>query len=175
MSQQKDAQKSSIEDKILKELQKNCRQNLDEIGKKCGCSRYKVGRFIKKLEENDMILGYSAILNPLKSKKKHFILLIKRTSEPIEDDILKRLPNAEGIDIIPELKNELIDTYYVHGKYDWVLTFLAEDLTDAKDFCNKIYKYYNKYVEQLDLLETVGPLRKNGFRIPGDEKITKIL
>jgi len=46
MSDQINAQKSNIEDKILKELQNNCRQNLDEIGKKCGCSRYKVGRFI---------------------------------------------------------------------------------------------------------------------------------
>jgi DNA-binding Lrp family transcriptional regulator len=169
------AQKSNIEEKILKELQKDCRQNLDEIGKKCGCSRYKVGRFIKKLEENNMILGYSAILNPLKSKYKHFILLLKRTSEPVDEDLLKKLPSANDEDLIPELKNQLLDTYYVHGKYDWVMTFLAEDLSDAKEFCNKIYKYFNKYVEKLDLLETVGPLRKSGFRIPGDEKITRIL
>jgi DNA-binding Lrp family transcriptional regulator len=175
MGDQINAQKSSIEDKILKELQRNCRKNLDEIGKKCGCSRYKVGRFIKKLEDENMILGYSAILNPLKSKNKHFILLIKRTSEPIDEDLLKRLPLSSRVDMIPDQKNELLDTYYVHGKYDWVLTFLAEDLTDAKEFCNKIFKYFHKYIEQLDLLETVGPLRKNGFRIPGDEKIAKIL
>jgi len=175
MSDQINAQKSNIEDKILKELQNNCRQNLDEIGKKCGCSRYKVGRFIKKLEENNMILGYSAILNPLKTKEKHFILLIKRTSNPIDDDILNKLPLSSGMDMLPDLKNKLQDTYYVHGKYDWVITFIADDISDAKDFCNKILKFYNKYVERLDLLETVGPLRKNGFRIPEDKKITQIL
>jgi Lrp/AsnC family leucine-responsive transcriptional regulator len=175
MIDQNNAQKSNIEDKILNELQKNCRQNLDEIGKKCGCSRYKVGRFIKKLEDNNMILGYSAILNPIKTKEKHFILLIKRTSHPIDEEVLNKLPLSSGMDILPDLKNKLLDTYYVHGIYDWVITFLADDLSDAKDFCNKILKFYNKYVERLDLLETVGPLRKNGFRIPEDEKITRIL
>ena len=73
MAKQNNAQNSNLEEKILKELQKNCRLNLDEIGKKCGCSRYKVSRVMKKLEENNTIVGYSAIINPTKIKLKYFI------------------------------------------------------------------------------------------------------
>jgi DNA-binding Lrp family transcriptional regulator len=175
MPSQKNAQKSNIEEKILNELQNNCRANLDEIGKKCGCSRYKVGRFIKKLEDSNTILGYSAIINPNKTNYKHFILLIKRTTHPVDEEILEKLPVSSGFDMLPEIKNKLQDTYYVHGEYDWVITFIANDLSDAKDFCNKILKYYNKYVADLALLETIGPLRKNGFRIPDDDLVTRIL
>jgi len=175
MNNPRNAQKLNIEDKILEELQKNCRLNLDEIGKRCGCSRYKVGRFIKKLEDNNIILGFSAIINPNKSNHKHFVLLLKRTTLPIEEEILNKLPLVSGSDILPDIKINLEDTYYVHGDFDWVVTFTAEDISYAKDFCNKILKYFNKYVEQIELLETIGPIRKNGFRIKQSDKVTKIL
>ncbi len=169
------AQKSNIEERILNELQKNCRLNLDEIGKKCGCSRYKVGRFIKKLEENNTILGYSAIINPDKTNHKHFILLIRRTTLPIDEEILKKLPLISGTDLIPGIKINLEDTFYVNGDFDWVTTFTAADISYAKDFCNKILKFFSKYVERLDLLETIGPIRKNGFRITESDRVTRIL
>lgn len=169
------SQKSNIEEKILNELKNNCRLNLDEIGKKCGCSRYKVGRFIKKLEENKTIIGYSAIINPNKTNEKHFILLVKRTTLPLDEEILKKLPLFSGSDLVPNIRIYLDDTFYVHGEFDWVVTFTADDISFAKDFCNKILKYYNKFIERLELLETIGPIRKNGFRIKQSEKITKIL
>jgi DNA-binding Lrp family transcriptional regulator len=166
---------SKSEEKILNELQKNCRLNLDEIGKKCGCSRYKVGRFIKKLEENNTILGYTAIINPNKTNFKHYILLIKRTTQPLEDELIKKLPLLSGNDLVPGIKINLEDTLYVHGNFDWVMTFTALDISYAKDFCNKILKYYRNYVESIELLETIGPIRKNGFRISKSDKIIKIL
>ena len=169
------AQKLNSEEKILYELQKNCRLNLDEIGKKCGCSRYKVGRFIKKLEEDNTILGYSAIINPNKTNLKHFILLIKRTTQPLDENLIKKLPLLSGNELVPGIKINLEDTLYVHGNFDWVMTFTAIDISYAKDFCNKILKDFNNYIESLELLETIGPIRKNGFRISKSDKIIKIL
>jgi DNA-binding Lrp family transcriptional regulator len=174
MNKKKIAQNSNCEEKILNELEKNCRLNLDEIGKKCDCSRYKVSRYIKKLEDNKTILGYSAIINPHKTNLKHYILLIKRTNLPLEEDLIKKLPVISGDDIIPDIKINLNDTLYVHGNYDWVITFKTNDISNAKDFCNKILKFFNKFVESLELLETVAPIRINGFKIPKSE-IPKIL
>jgi DNA-binding Lrp family transcriptional regulator len=175
MNRQTNAQNSNLEEQILNELQKNCRLNLDKIGKKCGCSRYKVARFMKKLEDNNIILGYSAIVNPNKINLKHFILLIKRTSVPLDEDIIKKLPVIGESDLIPNLNINLENTLYVHGNFDWVTTFTTSDIIDAKNFCNKILKYFSKYVERIELLETVGPIRINGFRISPTEGITKIL
>ena len=159
---------SNLEEKILEELQKNCRLNIDEIGKKCGCSRYKVKRVMKKLEENNTIVGYSAIINPNKVNRKCFILLAKRSHIPLEEDILKSLLAqrdtnlSRETDFVPNADVKSIASSYVHGDYDWVLVFTAKDISIAKDFYNKIIKYYNKYVVNLKLLEVVIPFRING-------------
>ncbi|UCF50510.1 MAG: Lrp/AsnC family transcriptional regulator [Thermoplasmatales archaeon] len=172
------AQNSNLEEKILNELQKNCRLNLDEIGKKCGCSRYKVARIMKKLEEEGIIVGYSAVVNPTKTKFKYFILLVKRTSQPFDEEMINNIPIMRETDFVPVVNIKSIATLYVHGNYDWILTFTAPDIADAKEFYNKIFKYYNKYIENLELLEIVLPFRMHGFVMAPDEEIknfTKIL
>jgi DNA-binding Lrp family transcriptional regulator len=172
------AQISSLEEKILHELQKNCKLNLDEIGKKCGCSRYKVGRVIKKFEENRTIVGYSAVLNPNKTKSKYYVLLVKRTSIPFDEEMIKMIPFTRETDFVPNVKINSIATLYVHGNYDWVLAFTAPDILAAKEFCNKIFKFFSKYIDNLDLLEIVAPFRMMGFIMASPEEIkemTKIL
>ena len=175
MNEDNSAHNSNIEEKILHELQKNCRMNLDEIGKKCGCSRYKVGRVMRKLEKNNTIVGYSAVINPNKINSKYYVLLVKRTAHPFDEDMIKKIPFTRETDFVPDVKIKSVATLYVHGNFDWVTTFTASDITHAKDFCNKILKFFSKYVESIELLETVGPIRINGFRISPSEDITKIL
>ena len=176
MNEKNNSKNSSIEEKILEELQKNCRQNLDEIGKKCGCSRHKVTRVMKKLEDKGIILGYTAIINPKKMNLNQYFLLFKRTSIPIGEEILKKLPVNNITDIIPiipaNIKN--ISTHYINGEFDWITSFIAEDISDAKDFCNQILKMFHKYVENLILLEVVLPIRMQGFKITQKLKITDL-
>jgi DNA-binding Lrp family transcriptional regulator len=168
-------QKSNLEGKILNELQKNCKLKLTEIGKKCGCSRYKVGRVIKELEENKIIIGYSAITNPNEMNLKYYILLVKRTSLPLSEDIVKKLPVGKFTDLLPEINIKIKDTLYVHGYYDWVITFTADNISKAKELCNRILEGYSKYIESVELLELVLPLRLDGIRIYQPEQKSKIL
>jgi len=167
MSEHNNEQNSNIEEKILDELQKNCRLNLDEIGKKCGCSRYKVGRVIKKFENNKTIIGYSAVINPKKINLKHYIVLIKRTNKPVAEETLKKLPVTDITDILPDTKINinLKDTSYLHGNFDWITTFTTNDISSAKEYCNQILRVFHKYVSTIELLETVKPIRINGLRI----------
>ena len=55
----KSSQKRLIEDeeKILEILQTHAKASIDDIAKKCGFSRQKVWRIIKKLEEEKTIWG----------------------------------------------------------------------------------------------------------------------
>jgi Lrp/AsnC family transcriptional regulator len=77
------------EKKILIHLQKNARESIDEIAKKCGFSRQKVWRIIKRLEENKEIWGYRAVVDNEKLGVQRYIMLIKRSVEPIDDAISK--------------------------------------------------------------------------------------
>jgi DNA-binding Lrp family transcriptional regulator len=169
---------SNIEKKILDELQKNCRRNLDEIGKKCGCSRYKVAKVMKKLEENNTILGYSTIINPIKINLKLFILLVKRSSVPFDEDMIKSIPTTLETVFKPHVDITIYHTLYLHGTYDWIITFSAENIPVAKEFCNKCYKFFSKYIDNLELLEIVAPFRISGFPVASPEgmkELTKIL
>jgi DNA-binding Lrp family transcriptional regulator len=142
MVKNSNAQKIEIEEKILKELQKNCRISPDEIGKKCGCSRYKVNRIMKKLEEDNIMVGYTAVLNPLRLNLKYIFLLVKRSTVPLDEEILKRIESSRKTDLsretdfVPEVDVKSIASLYVHGNYDWIVSFTAKDISIAKDFCN---------------------------------------
>ena len=43
------------EKKVIRELQRNSKESIDKIAKKCGFSRQKVWRIIKRLEKNKTI------------------------------------------------------------------------------------------------------------------------
>ena len=170
-----DAQKSILEKKILNELLKNCRANLDEIGKKCGCSRYKVGRVIKKLEESKTILGYSAIIDPRALNLKYYILLVKRTSSPLPESITKILCKGTIIDILPKIDVDIVDTIYINGYYDFIVTFTTDSITKAKELCNRVLESYCSYIEKTELLEMVIPFRLERIRVYQPEEKSKIL
>ena len=61
----KSSKKQIYEDelKVIAELQKNAKENIDTISKNCGYSRQKVWRIINRLEENKTIWGYTAVVN----------------------------------------------------------------------------------------------------------------
>jgi len=48
---------------VVQKLQKNSKESIDKIAKKCGFSRQKVWRIIKRLEKNKTIWGYHAIVD----------------------------------------------------------------------------------------------------------------
>ena len=70
--------------KVINKLQENSNENIGEIAKKCGFSRQKAWRIIKKLEEEKTIWGYRAIINNEKTNMNGFVLLIKGKRLPIE-------------------------------------------------------------------------------------------
>jgi len=156
---------SNLERKVLDELQKNCRINIDEIGKKCDCSRYKVSRIIKKLEKSKAIIGYTTAINPNIINLKYFILLIKRSSEPLNQNISKHVAMGDFTDLLPEIDVKIIDTLYLNGYYDFMITFTTDDITKAKETYNRLIEIYSKYIDRMELLETVIPFRLNGIRI----------
>ena len=170
----KDDPKSNVEKKILNELLQNCRANLDDIGKKCGCSRYKVGRVIKKLEENKTIIGYSAIIDPRSLNLSYYILLVKRTPLPLTDSITKILCKGSYIDLFSDISLDFVDSMYINGYYDFIVTFTAEGIAKAKELCNRILEVYSPYIEKIELLEMVMPFRLERIKISQPEEKSKI-
>jgi len=158
------------EKKIIRELERNSKQGIDNIGKNCGFSRQKVWRIIKKLEEEQTIWGYKAVIDDERIGTKQFVMLIK--SSPIsKKDILDKIINLTLTKKVETIGIEIESGGLVHGAYDWMLNFSALDLKQVKKFGEMFIKEYPNLVKKIDILEYVFPLKKCGMKNPNIDKL----
>ncbi|HEC81428.1 MAG TPA: Lrp/AsnC family transcriptional regulator [Thermoplasmatales archaeon] len=165
------------ERKIISLLQSDAGQSIDSIAKKCGFSRQKVWRIIKRLEENGTIWGYTAVTDNAKTEVERFIVLIKRTTQPVKKDLVERIIKRDIEEMAKKanLEINLENSYFVNGVYDWVITFTARNLTEAKKFCEKINTAYDGYIAELQLLEEVFPVKTQGIINPNVEDLKNFI
>ena len=100
---------------------------------------------------------------------KQYIMLIKRSNKPIGDVINKI------IDLPMQCKEEEIDidvicSSYLHGHYDWMLIFTANDIKNAKKFTELLTKQYQHAISEVHLLEDIFSVKKCGVVNPEIEK-----
>jgi len=160
------------EKKVISELQRNSKESIDKVAKKCGFSRQKVWRIIKRLEKNKTIWGYHAIVDNEKINMKSYVLLIKRTNEPIGENIDKII-NASLSEIGKQVQVNVQVNSYLHGIYDWMFCFTAEDIRQAKKFSEILTREFSKYIGEIHILEEIFPLKKCESLNPNIHKLNE--
>ena len=163
------------EKKILSELVKNSNEKIETIAKHCGFSRQKTWRFIKQLEAKGLIWGYTAIFNEEKIGRKHFILMVKRTTKQLEEKTIDKIVSRKLEDLVAELGITIENSSYVHGEYDWVLTFTAEDIKQAKKFSDSLVAYHPGVIEKITIMQTLMFIRKHYILNPEKMKLKDFL
>jgi DNA-binding Lrp family transcriptional regulator len=163
------------ERKILFELVKNSHENIDTISKHCRFSRQKTWRFIKQLEEKKLIWGYTAIFNEEKIGLTHFMLMIKRTTKQLEEGAVNRIISRRAEDIAAELGVLFESSSYVHGEYDWVVTFTAQGIQQAKKFSDSLIALHPGEIEDITILQTLIFIRKHYILNPDRKKLKDFL
>lgn len=163
------------EKKVIEQLQKNSMENLDMFAKKCGFSRQKVWRIIKNLEKNQFIWGYTAIIDTEYQQKKHYVLLMKRNAQKINQKIVDILLSRELDEEVRKLWIVIETSSYLHGEYDWLATFLAPDIIAAKKFSELVKTTYPETFQKIDLLETLFDIKRQNIINPNAQHLKKIL
>ena len=161
--------------KILAELQKNSNESIETIAKSCGFSRQKVWKTIKQLEKNRMIWGYTAIVDEDKKDLSHFIVLIKKTTKPLDKKIVDRIDSIQIEDIASPEGVNIESSCFVHGNYDWVISFTARDIKQAKSFCNVLCGGFPGSIEKIDLMQTLYFVRKHYIFNPDRKKLSDLM
>lgn len=141
--------------KIIDEIKKNANKSIADIAKKCEFSRQKVWRYIKDLEKNHTIWGYSTIINEEKLNRKSYIMLIKKSNKPIEKEEVDKVINRDLEKDINKIGIEVVSSIYTNGVYDWVIIFTAPDIVIAKNFVEYFNKLYEGIVSKVDLIENM--------------------
>ncbi len=173
----KSSQKRLIEDekKILDILQVNAQASIDDIAKKCGFSRQKVWRIIKKLEEDKAIWGYTAICEQERYNLKHFIMMMKRSTTPIDQKVMHEVLTTRLDDLVPESNIVIENIEYIHGSFDGIFSFYAPDLIAAKRFSDRFKEHFNEYVSEVELLEGIFFIRNQRLTNPNLKKLINYL
>lgn len=150
---------------VLDILEQHANENINEIAKRCGFSHQKVRRIIKHLDEKNIIWGYSTITDKNGKDMKHFTLLITRSNDLLDVSFSKEIVIEKLDSYLPGLI-QIENIYMTHGRYGGVVTFYATDLLTAKKLVQEITKRIGKYFKEYLLLETLFPIRRQGFKNP---------
>lgn len=175
MPKRSKVQINTDEKKVIEELQKNSSYSIDNLAKYCGFSRQKIWRIKKRLEENKTIWGYHAIIGEEKLNVNRYIMLIKLKHMPIDNGIEKnmveRTINKSGEKMGVTVK----DSFWVNGNYDYIVGFFAENLKKAKNFQENFMRTYFGYISEIQLLENICTIEKDGFVNPKVIETQKLL
>ena len=173
----KSSKKQIYEDelKVIAELQKNAKENIDVISKNCGFSRQKTWRIIKKFEEDKTIWGYAAVVNEEKQGLKRYMILIKRTTLPLDEKLVDKIITRQLENSASEIDIKIESSIFVHGTFDWVICFKAKDMMHAKKFSEIVNKTYWGYIGEVHMMEVLFPIRRQGILNPDIQKLKEFL
>jgi DNA-binding Lrp family transcriptional regulator len=163
------------EKKILFELVKNSKKSIETIAKHCGFSKQKVWRAIKQMEENHMIWGYTSVFDEEKTDLKHFMLLVKRTAKQFEEKTANIIISRKLEDLAAELGITIESSSYVHGEYDWVITFTAEDIKLGKKFSDLVLTLHPGIIGKITVIQTLIFIKKQYILNPDKMKLKDFL
>ncbi|MCK4416515.1 MAG: Lrp/AsnC family transcriptional regulator, partial [Thermoplasmatales archaeon] len=144
--------------------------SIENIAKKCGFSRQKVWRIKKRFEKNKTIWGYSAIVDDEKLDRTRYMMLVKRSHEPV-DDAINKIINLTVQKKSEKIGVDILSGGYLHGRYDWVVIFTAKDIKNAKKLSEILITEYPQLISEVEIIEYVFMLKEGGIVNPEIEKI----
>ncbi len=151
------------EKRVLIELQKNSKECIDTISKKCGLSRKKVRRIINRLEKNRSIWGYRTVVSDDQLGLKRYFILIKKTNLPVSEDKLNIVTSRKLKKEIEKIGVFIDCSFFLHGCFDWLFCLSAHDIKYVKKFVELFLVLFKGYVSNIEILEVVFPVEKCGI------------
>ena len=162
--------KPGFTDRLLKQLLRDPTRSIRDIAKLLGTYRQKVWREKKKLEDENIIWGYTAVLDEGKRGYVTYLVLMKMKpmSTELADLIMKRILRGEPYKQLVRLEEVL----YVNGEYDWLVKFTAQDHATARRYYDSLrLSYHDHLLEKPTIIDVNFSLVKDGKKNPQIKQI----
>jgi hypothetical protein len=95
----------------------------------------------------------------------------KQLPGKIYDDIISRKFEKHA----KELGITIENSFYVHGEYDWAITFTAKDILQAKKVTDSFVETYPDYIQKTTIMQTLMFMRKQYVLNPDRKKLKDFL
>lgn len=155
---------------ILEWLLEDPTRSLNLMAKNLNAYRQTLWRRKKKLEDENVIWGYTAVIDDGKIGNVIYLLMMKM--KPMTRGLADIIYKSVKKDEMRKINVRLIDAFHVNGEYDWVLRFSAPDHTTARKYYDAIRVVYEEYlIEKPVLVDVNFILKAEGMKNPEMEKI----
>lgn len=136
--------KKVVDDDIIECLLDDPTKSIREMAKQLKSYRQTIWRKKKKLEDDRVIWGYTAVIDESKLNNIVYLMLMKMKpmTRGLVDAIISRLVEKE-----PNKQNvRLIDAFHVNGDFDWIIRFSAPDHATARRYYDTLRLRYEEYL-----------------------------
>ena len=116
-----------IDKQIVCLLQEDAKQTTKEISNKTGLSVTAVYERIKKLERDQIITKYVALVNPKKVAKSFLVFCHVKLGKHIKEFVSVFEKEVVQLD-------EVLECHHVSGDYDYILKLRVRDMEEYRDF-----------------------------------------
>ncbi len=130
---------TQLEDRVLQLLEQDCTMPPEILAARCGAEASEIEQVVHKLEEEQVILGYQALVDWEKTKKETVTALIEVKVTPQRDKGFDRI--AERIYQYDEVES----VYLMSGSFDLTVIISGRTLKEVATFVS----------ERLSILEGV--------------------
>jgi DNA-binding Lrp family transcriptional regulator len=161
--------------KIISQLHYNSNENFKTIAKQCGFSQQKTWRIIKQMENRGIVWGYTAITDMMRLNRKQYIMLIKRTNKPLDKKMIEKINSMQLEDFVLPLGLHIESSYFVHGTYDWIIVFTAQDIKQAKKFSGVLHTEFPNVIEQNDIQQILYCFREHYIFNPNRKNLKELM
>lgn len=166
----KDSKSKKQYEEVLEFLLDDPTRSARDIGKKMNSYRQMVWRKKKELEEDNVIWGYTAVIDERKLHHVIYMMLIKSKpmSRGLADLLIRRITRDEP----RKQQVRIVNMFYVNGEFDWVLRFSAPDHATARRYYDTIRLLYDEYLlEKPVMIDVNFVLVSEGKSNPEVEKL----
>ena len=105
----------------------------------------------------------------------HFTILVNRTIAKHQKKDVEVIVSRKTEDLAAEYGITIESSYYIHGEYDWIMIFIAEDIKQAKKFCDILVSMYPRFIGKITILQMLMFMRKHYILNPDRTKLKDFL
>jgi hypothetical protein len=101
--------------------------------------------------------------------------MMKRSNKKIDERIIDQIISRKIEDITRSLGITIENSFYTHGEYDWILTFTAHDILQARKFADTLTIINEGIIQKIIIVQTLMFVRKQYILNPERTKLKKFL
>jgi DNA-binding Lrp family transcriptional regulator len=133
-----------VRERVLRRLLEDPTKSVRARASELRSYRQKVWRHRRKLEQDHVVWGYTAVLDEAALGNVMYLVLMRM--KPLDKGLAELIIRRQTMGEFHKQRVRLLNVLYVNGEYDWLIMFSAPDHATARRYYDSIRVSYEEYL-----------------------------